>query len=82
MNNDWAQRRPTEPGVGTGFDIFTGGAALLTNRCLVGVVVESLKEASADLVAALPHLNSNDGHFRLWNAAAGTNRGLAKVNEC
>lgn len=43
-------------------DIFTSGAALLTSRCLVGVVVESLEEASADLVAALPHLNSYHRH--------------------
>lgn len=39
--------------------MFTCGAALLTNGRLVGVIVESLEEASADLVTALPDLNSN-----------------------
>ena len=48
---------------GVNFDTFTGGAALLTNRRLVGVVLESLEEASADLVTALPHLNSNHRHL-------------------
>lgn len=52
------------PGVGAYFDILTSGAALLTNRRLVGVVVESLEEAGADLVTALAHLNSNHRHLR------------------
>ena len=52
------------PGVGACFDIRTSGAALLTNRRLVGVVVESLEEAGADLVTALAHLNSNHRHLR------------------
>ena len=43
---------------GVNFDTFTGGAALLTNRRLDGVVLESLEEASADLVTGLPNVRT------------------------